>query len=146
MGTLMAEAWTAHRQVVSTYHFVTFQDQHVYYCWLIVIIKPLFVISIADLHCYRPSLHGQYRHPEWDTVYKWCVIIIRLYCECLLSKLSYLPSVKVIHCNFADLLDMSLRPISQSWESGDLSSCGFSADEVHIQRVIQLVLSWIPLR
>lgn len=63
----------------------------------------------------------------------------------MLSEISYLPSVKGLHCTFADLLDMSLRPISQSWESGDLSSCGFSADEVPIQPVIELVLSCIPL-
>jgi centromere/kinetochore protein ZW10 len=43
-----------------------------------------------------------------------------------------------------DLLDMSLRPISQSWESGDLSSCGFSADEV--QHLIKAIFSETPLR
>ncbi|KAG0590155.1 hypothetical protein KC19_1G076600 [Ceratodon purpureus] len=43
-----------------------------------------------------------------------------------------------------DLLDMSLRPITQSWESGDLPSCGFSADEV--QHLVKAIFSDTPLR
>jgi centromere/kinetochore protein ZW10 len=43
-----------------------------------------------------------------------------------------------------DLLDMSLRPITQSWESGDLTSCGFSSDEV--QKLIKAIFSDTPLR
>jgi len=43
-----------------------------------------------------------------------------------------------------DLLDMSLRPITQSWESGDLLSCGFSADEV--QHLVKAIFSETPLR
>lgn len=43
-----------------------------------------------------------------------------------------------------DLLDMSLRPITQSWESGDLTSCGFSSEEV--QKLIKAIFSETPLR
>jgi centromere/kinetochore protein ZW10 len=43
-----------------------------------------------------------------------------------------------------DLLDMSLRPITQSWESGDLHSCGFTADEV--QHLVKAIFSDTPLR
>lgn len=43
-----------------------------------------------------------------------------------------------------DLLDMSLRPITQSWENGDLPSSGFSADEV--QHLIKAIFSETDLR
>lgn len=43
-----------------------------------------------------------------------------------------------------DLLDMSLRPITQSWESGDLHSCGFTAEEV--QHLVKAIFSDTPLR
>ncbi|KAI3959194.1 hypothetical protein MKX01_023870 [Papaver californicum] len=47
----------------------------------------------------------------------------------------------------ADLLDMSLKTITSSWECGELVSCGFTPSEVLIQtsQPFQLVLKFIAL-
>ncbi|KAJ7523448.1 hypothetical protein O6H91_18G050800 [Diphasiastrum complanatum] len=45
---------------------------------------------------------------------------------------------------FSDLLDMSLIPITQAWESGDLSRCGFTSAEV--QKIVKAIFTDTSLR
>ncbi|KAJ7190244.1 hypothetical protein O6H91_Y528100 [Diphasiastrum complanatum] len=46
---------------------------------------------------------------------------------------------------FSDLLDMSLIPITQAWESGDLSRCGFTSAEKETVVCIRTE-KWGPLK
>ncbi|ONK70268.1 uncharacterized protein A4U43_C05F31980 [Asparagus officinalis] len=54
-----------------------------------------------------------------------------------------IPSLRKIR-KLADLLDMPLRSITETWESGELHSCGFTASEV--ENFVKAIFTDSPLR